>query len=180
MKHLRSTITGLALLGSVLPLASENTHKAAPQPYTHTAENGFSLNWKSQNEQGYFIQYSPSIGSYTFEPWVYLPITPTGNGNILSFGFALESSKLFFQIYAYDLEPGQTAGEADVDLDGLSSAYEFLIGTDPMKLDSNNDGINDGAHDYDEDGRADGQEATGSPSSVAGEKDNPKVKISIN
>ena len=48
-----------------------------------------------------------------------------------------------FEIY----NPGQ-----DVDMDGLPDQLEPLLGLDPTKRDSNNNGIPDGQEDYDHDG----------------------------
>ncbi len=132
------------------------------------------LKWLSVPGRTYLLQVSDDL-----QTWVYLPIVESGNGNTITYWIEkFENGKIFARLIHNDYfsDPDQ----ADFDGDGLSSKYEFLIGTDPMKIDTDNDGVNDGAGDYDEDGRADGTETSSTPASIPGVKDNPKVKLSIN
>ncbi len=147
--------------------------------YSLTEEGSYSI-YTSFDGENYELNGSSNENSYSFgidEPVSELYIKAT---QTLDNGYVLTSNiikMIDVEKYGYIMEQTDTDGDglldlyehiagsdknvADTDGDGLSDYIEvMIIGTDPLYVDSNENGINDGDEDYDGDGLTNLQEVS--------------------
>ncbi|ADU23853.1 amidase domain-containing protein [Ruminococcus albus] len=102
----------------------------------------YGANINYSNTWAEFVGTETEELSWTFADWKYLADTDKdGLPNII------------------EKEIGTKPYEADTDGDLLPDGYEVLsLGTDPLKIDTDNNGVSDYDEDYDEDGLSNGRE----------------------
>ena len=149
----------------------------APQPqmdFTQGLEGTFNADWEGVAGRTYFTQFSLDL-----QTWYYAPFIDFGDGE-LNRGIESDSGKFFLRLNYGDfpwINSLQDAMNADLDGDGLINIFEVMNGYDPFAVDSDDDGIPDGADDLDQDGSLTIlEQATGRNPLV---KDHPAVKLSV-
>lgn len=156
---LATTAVGLALASLIayadpVPLDPEDNITLG-QTFTHLGTNSYRFDWLGAEGAAYFTQWSTDLEEFHYLPEIDLglnhdPIdfTPMdGEGN--------PYPGLFVRLQTFEtatLDPKN----ADFDADGISNWLELTVyGTDPLKPDTDGDGLPDGQEDTDGDGLAD-------------------------
>jgi hypothetical protein len=161
----------------ITALASQGNSDPAPQPemeFTQGAQNTFNADWEGVSGRTYFLQLSLDL-----EMWHYAPFMHFGEGDHQR-GIHSTSEKFFLRLNYIDfpnIHSLDDAMNADFDGDGLSNIFEVMNGYSPHKIDSNDDGIPDGADDLDEDGTLTIFEQNSGRDPKT--KDHPAVKLSV-
>ncbi len=147
-----------------------------PQQFliTKGLEGTFNADWPGSEGRTYFMQFS-----FDLQTWVYAPFIDFG-GEAHHRGIHSTAPKMFMRLHYIDA-PGinslEDAINADFDGDGLKNLFEVMNGYSPYKMDSDDNGIPDGAEDLDEDGTLTlFEQNSGRDPKV---KDHPAVKLSV-
>jgi hypothetical protein len=92
------------------------------------SESGLTLEWTSQAQTTYFIQYSSDL-----QQWDYLPLIEQGNSYGHIWNIDSNADKLFFRLkYTDALPSNEDPFEYDFDGDSVSNLDELSQGTDPF------------------------------------------------
>lgn len=136
MKRLR-TFALVLLLGCTASIRAQ-----APQPIQEIQHglSGCNVVWDSVNGRTYFIQMSLGLQDWTF----FNPII-SGDGTAKGYAFSCTNDRMFVRLWYTDTPTSDPAAH-DFDGDGISSAAELAANpqTNPLQLDSDKDGIDDG------------------------------------
>ena len=101
-------------------------------------EDSSLLSWWGIEDRFYFIQQSEDLVE-----WTFMPIFEVGSDDIISWGSRSNANKLFFRaLHTADLDSELML--ADYDEDGLTTAEEYQLGSQPFNPDTHGDGIFDG------------------------------------
>ena len=127
------------------------------------------LRWDGQVGRTYFIQASDP--NAPLKEWLWMPVIESGTGVEISHEILTTADKAFFRLWFTDDQPpgGIALDDWDADGDGLSNKAEIeLYQTNPLDLDTDDDGLLDGPDvsggtdpndpDSDDDGITDGGE----------------------
>jgi hypothetical protein len=138
------------------------------------AQQTFNLDWEGAVGRTYFMQLSLDLVNWHYAPFMHFGEGAHGRG------IHSDTEKLFMRLEHQDV-PGinslEEAMNADFDGDGLGNLFEIMNGFSPYDIDSDDDGIPDGASDADEDGMLTIFEQTSGRNPEV--KDNPAVKLSV-
>jgi hypothetical protein len=140
----------VASLGSVQAVGPNSESTLTP-----LGSNSYRLNWAGEDGRTYFPQYSLDLVD-----WFYLPEIDQGPQHDPIDVTPLDGSGLpyerFFMRLKISDEPTIDPKGADFDHDGLTNWQELTtFATDPLKADTDSDGLLDGQEDTDSDGIAD-------------------------
>lgn len=134
MKKLLTILVGI--LSGTLPASAviipQLSYSVDPTTSTH------SLEWHGEAGHTYFIQHSLDL-----VVWTTLPVIETGNNLPLSWSMQLAVPRTFFRVLASDLPTNGDPESADFDGDGLSNLLEVTLGSNPISIDSDRDGMPD-------------------------------------
>ena len=138
---IRTLLRGLLLLWAGLPLLGQTS--SDPNEGLHvthdTATAAATASWWARGDRTYFLQSSADL-----QTWTYLPPIVTGTGAPQSVTTPTVGERWFARLRSID----QTAADpavADFDGDGVGSTVEIAFGTDPLDIDTDHDGLDDGA-----------------------------------
>ena len=149
MKSLFRTIFTLAPVAFLMgPISAD----PAPQPpviFTQGLQGTFAADWQGVAGRIYFMQWSTDLIA-----WQYAPFLDFGDG-MHSRGFASSTDKFFVRLFMVDFPEIASlaeAQEADFDGDGFSNLFELtVLSTSPWRVDTDSNGIADGADSPDGD-----------------------------
>jgi hypothetical protein len=132
--------TKLFFLGCVIAGAAPLPAVVTPEiDYTvNGATNTHNLSWYGTAAHTYFIQHSLDL-----VVWTTVPVIEEGNNAPLSWSMQLATARTFFRVLASDLPTNGDPETADFDGDGLNNLLEVTIGSNPISLDSDKDGMPD-------------------------------------
>ncbi|MEQ1749156.1 MAG: thrombospondin type 3 repeat-containing protein [Prosthecobacter sp.] len=117
---------------------------------TPTAPSSRTMSWFGQSGRTYFVQTSATLRA---DSWTYIPFIELGTGAVIQWGFQTGEPSLFLRLQHTNQSFTGAAGDADFDGDGLTNTQELLWTlTDPLDVDSNDNGINDKNEIADSDG----------------------------
>lgn len=142
--------TALASLGTVYAVGPNSESTITP-----LGSNSYRLNWAGEDGRTYFTQYSIDLVD-----WFYLPEVDQGPKHDPIDVTPLDGQsqpypKFFMRLKMSDVPTIDPKG-ADFDSDGLTNWQELTtFGTDPLKTDTDGNGLPDGQEDTDGDGIAD-------------------------
>lgn len=114
------------------------------------------VSWWGHTQRAYFVQFTPDLSS----SWSYTDALDRGTNSVIEYSF--ERSGLdrgFWRLVTFDTTEADVHS-ADFDSDGLTNAQELTANTDPLKKDSDGDGMDDGwevAHAFNPLNSGDGQ-----------------------
>ena len=135
----------IGLLAAVQPLLGQEPAAQDCEIVTLPA-GGRVVLWQGHPGRTYFVQVSSQA-----EPlarWTWAPIIESGNGGPISHDIGGTAARAFFRLHYTDTpKPEGVSFEAwDIDRDGLSNSAEISTTpqTDPLKADSDGDGLPDG------------------------------------
>jgi hypothetical protein len=119
-------------------------------------DDGYSLQWDSEDGTTSFIQHSTDLVNWQFTPHYHVGDT-SARSHVLSDGLGPAVNSLNF--YRLLLHPTNPNDPNDTDGDGLKNTFELGNGYSPTTTDTDGNGINDGDEDLDGDGLTNSQEA---------------------
>jgi hypothetical protein len=169
----RLVLALVSIAGFMFPVGGDPV--AQPQmDFTRGLQGTFNADWPGVEGRTYFTQFSLDL-----DTWYYAPFIDFGAGEHKR-GVASDADKFFLRLHYGDF-PGiaslEDAMNADFDGDGLSNIFEVMHGSNPFAVDSDGNGIPDGAEDTDEDGSLTIlEQATGRDPKV---KDHPAVRLGV-
>ena len=170
------TLAALAVLSSAF--AQDDFLPTGPNPDPGGEPSGLRLRavpdapgslqlafWASEGRV-YYIQKSENLVS-----WEYFPVIEVGHDAAVSYAFTSDSPRIFIRLH-HDPATGSDPYLLDPDGDGLDTAQEFALRTNPFDPDTDDDTlpdkweadhaldprVNDAASDADGDGRSNLQE----------------------
>lgn len=127
---------------AVLALALTSQTQATILPETLlTFDSGtstYTLTWHGETSHTYFIQHSLNL-----QTWNTVPVIETGADAALAWSLQLTVERTFFRVLATDQATGGDPDTADFDGDGLNNLAEVNLGSNPLSLDSDRDGMPD-------------------------------------
>lgn len=127
-------------LGALVLLSQTGHAVITPQTtLTHDSVNGtYTLSWYGSAGHTYFIHHSLDLMT-----WQTMPIIESGANANLSWTIQLNADRTFFRLLVSDLPTNGNPGTADFDGDGIDNQTEVNLGSNPISLDSDRDGMPD-------------------------------------
>lgn len=136
MKLSPKLIPASALLGAAL------SSQAAIEPKVSLSYNdineSFTVSWYGVSAHTYFVQYSVDLHT-----WQTASLIASGANAPLSWTIQLNSERRFFRVLFTDLPTGGDPATADFDGDGIDNQTEVSLGSHPLSLDGDRDGMLD-------------------------------------
>lgn len=126
-----AALVGWVALATAAPTLPETTLQPAP------LTGGFILSWHGEAGHTYFIQHSLDL-----KRWEMLPVIESGDDELIAWGLESDADRGFWRVWATDLPGDPETG--DFDGDGIDNLTEVLMGTNPLRADSDGDGMPDG------------------------------------
>ena len=174
IKSMRRWAMPLVCMGGLSLTAGGDPEPQPQMDFAPGSQGTFNADWDGVAGRTYFMEFSMDLVN-----WYYAPFMHFGDGEHQR-GIASNTDKFFLRLRYEDVSGINNLEEAmaaDFDADGLANIFELMNGLNPYLVDSNGDGIPDGAQDFDEDGMlTTTEQATGRDPEV---KDNPAVKLSV-
>lgn len=132
-KVLKSLLTLPLLVQSAFAVITPET------ALTHDVVNGtYTLSWYGSAGHTYFIHHSLDLVT-----WQTMPVIESGADANLSWTVQLNADRTFFRLLLTDLPTNGNAATADFDGDGIDNQTEVNLGSNPISLDSDRDGMPD-------------------------------------